>query len=480
MASRFSVSGTLRRYNGLQNVVRLGLQGRSVFTRAAVVLADEPAVLLKPAGSDVLSCTLTRTVVAATGRTLSTGSSNFAGDTLKPSTSSVEPSGCAGGVVGDRKQVREAGLGWQQRPGLGSRPAGGTTATSSFAMVYPLQRRQASSPWQAQWGDVRHVVEPGAVRTSITSSSSGLRNPNCSLGSLAVTGTCGQKSRALHSSSLSASPSSSGSSSGAGKEKIDDEDDATVTREAETVDEQKKSEENSDYHRNKLVVFGGNGFVGSHICREALSRGIHVTSVNRSGPPARQEPWLKEVEWVRGDVFDPDVWRMQLRDASGVVSCIGGFGTNDEMRRINGHANVKAVQAAAEEDVKRFVLISAHYFSVPAIILRGYYEGKRIAEEAVRSKFPYGGIILRPGFIHGNRNVGNLTVPLSVIGGPLEAVMRSRAFTWTSNLPIVGSVLLPPVKATAVAKAAVRAATDNAIPPGILDVWSINRLAEKA
>eukprot|EP00244_Chara_vulgaris_P005917 TRINITY_DN2270_c0_g1_i2.p1 TRINITY_DN2270_c0_g1~~TRINITY_DN2270_c0_g1_i2.p1 ORF type:complete len:477 (-),score=71.69 TRINITY_DN2270_c0_g1_i2:527-1957(-) len=476
MASRFSVSGALRRYNGLQNAFGLGLQGRSVFTRAAVVLADKPVVPIKP-GSDSLSCTPMRTAIAARGRSLSTGSSDFAGDTWKPSTLLVEPSGNASSVVGDEKQVREAILGWQLRSGLGSRPAGGMTSTSSSSLVSPSQRQSASSPWQAQQGDVRHRIEPGAVRTSIMPSSSGLMSPNRSLVASAVIVTRGQASRALHSSSLSASPSSSPSSSGAGKEK-DGDDDATVTREAETVDEEKRSEENN--HRNKLVVFGGNGFVGSHICREALTRGIHVTSVNRSGPPARQEPWVREVEWVRGDVFDPDVWRMQLRDASGVVSCIGGFGTNDEMRRINGHANVKAVQAAAEEDVKRFVLISAHYFSIPAFILRGYYEGKRIAEEAVRSKFPYGGVILQPGFIHGNRNVGNLTLPLSVVGGPIEAVMRSRALSWTSNIPIVGSALLPPVKATSVAKAAVRAAIDNAIPPGTLDVRSINRLAEKA
>ena len=31
----------------------------------------------------------------------------------------------------------------------------------------------------------------------------------------------------------------------------------------------------------KLLVLGGNGFVGSHICREALDRGLSVASLSR-------------------------------------------------------------------------------------------------------------------------------------------------------------------------------------------------------
>jgi hypothetical protein len=33
--------------------------------------------------------------------------------------------------------------------------------------------------------------------------------------------------------------------------------------------------------RRKLVVLGGNGFVGSAVCREALQMGLPVVSVNR-------------------------------------------------------------------------------------------------------------------------------------------------------------------------------------------------------
>lgn len=34
------------------------------------------------------------------------------------------------------------------------------------------------------------------------------------------------------------------------------------------------------------------------------------------------------------------------------------------------------------------------------------------------------GVILRPGFIYGDRQVGSIKVPLGVLGGPLEMVMK--------------------------------------------------------
>lgn len=32
---------------------------------------------------------------------------------------------------------------------------------------------------------------------------------------------------------------------------------------------------------NQILVFGGNGFVGSHVCKEAIKRGITVSSLSR-------------------------------------------------------------------------------------------------------------------------------------------------------------------------------------------------------
>lgn len=226
--------------------------------------------------------------------------------------------------------------------------------------------------------------------------------------------------------------------------------------------------------RKKVLVLGGNGYVGTHICKEALAKGIPVASLSRSGRPGVAEPWCDDVEWVKGDLFQPANWRTALDDVSAVVSCVGGFGSNEQMRKINGGANVEAIRAAAEAGVDRFVFISAHDFGLPGFVMRGYYAGKRAAEDELLRRFPYSGVILRPGFIHGVRQVGSVKLPLNAIGSPLELLLKNVQAV--SQVPVVGKLLVPPVKVATVAKVAVRSATDNSIPPGVMDVWGIRRL----
>lgn len=48
----------------------------------------------------------------------------------------------------------------------------------------------------------------------------------------------------------------------------------------------------------KLIVFGGNGFVGTRVCEEALQTGLAVVSINRSGAPKATASWTSEVEWI--------------------------------------------------------------------------------------------------------------------------------------------------------------------------------------
>ncbi len=51
--------------------------------------------------------------------------------------------------------------------------------------------------------------------------------------------------------------------------------------------------------------------------------------------------------------------------AAAVISCIGGFGTEEQMRRINGTANVTLIAAAKAAGVPRFTLVSAHLPQLP-------------------------------------------------------------------------------------------------------------------
>lgn len=227
----------------------------------------------------------------------------------------------------------------------------------------------------------------------------------------------------------------------------------------------------------KLLVLGGNGFVGSHVCREALDRGLSVASLSRSGRSSIRESWANNVIWHQGNLLLPESLKEALSGVTAVISCVGGFGSNSQMYKINGTANINAIRAAAEQGVKRFVYISATDFGLANYLLRGYYEGKRAAETELLTKFAYSGVILRPGFIYGTRSVGSMKIPLGVIGSPLEMVLQYAKPL--NQLPLVGPLFTSPVNVTAVAKVAVRAATDPVFPPGIIDIHGIQRYSQQ-
>ncbi|KAK1577405.1 hypothetical protein Q3G72_021513 [Acer saccharum] len=192
----------------------------------------------------------------------------------------------------------------------------------------------------------------------------------------------------------------------------------------------------------KLLVLGGNGFVGTHICREALERGLTVSSLSRSGRSSLQDSWADNVVWHQGDLLAPDSLKHKLTGVDSVISCVGGFGSNSHMYKINGTANINAVRAAAEQGVKRFAYISAADFGFINYILRGYYEGKRATERELTTKLPYGGVILRPGFMHGTRRVGKMKLPLSIIGAPLEMILQHAKLL--TQIPLIGPLFIPP------------------------------------
>nr|KJB25241.1 hypothetical protein B456_004G182300 [Gossypium raimondii] len=208
----------------------------------------------------------------------------------------------------------------------------------------------------------------------------------------------------------------------------------------------------ADVRNERIVVLGGSGFVGSAICKAAVSKGIEVISLSRSGRPTYSGSWVDQVNWVPGDVFYAN-WDEVLVGATAVVSTLGGFGSEEQMKRINGEANVVAVSAA-----KDF--------------------GKRKAESEVLSKYPNSGVVLRPGFIYGKRRVDGFELPLDLVGEPLERILSAvENFTKPLNaLPASDLILVPPVSVDDVAYAVVNAVRDD----DFFGVFTIEQIKEAA
>lgn len=234
----------------------------------------------------------------------------------------------------------------------------------------------------------------------------------------------------------------------------------------------------------KVVVLGGNGFVGSEVCKEALQQGLTVVSVNRSGPPQLNEPWVDNVDWVNADVFDESSWAYTLPGAAAVISCIGGFATTAaDMERICGDATIAAVEAAVAAGVPKFVFVSVHDYNIPDFLKdqSGYFSGKKRAEDAVLLQYPEGGAVLRPGFIYGSRLVPQLgvAVPLNLVGEPVQKILSlaeesplgplAKAL---KPLPASDVVFAPPVSVESVAVTALKCLKEPSMV-GVIDIDGI-------
>ncbi|KAK9275788.1 hypothetical protein L1049_023057 [Liquidambar formosana] len=234
----------------------------------------------------------------------------------------------------------------------------------------------------------------------------------------------------------------------------------------------------ADVKTERLVVLGGSGFVGSAICKAAVSKGIEVISLSRSGRPTDSSSWVDQVTWIPGDVFYAN-WDEVLVGATAVVSTLGGFGSEEQMKRINGEANVVAVNAAKDFGIPKFILISVHDYNLPSFLLSsGYFTGKRKAESEVLSKYPNSGVVLRPGFIYGRRRVDGFEIPLDLIGEPVERILSAtESFTRPlSSLPASDLLLAPPVSVDDVAFAVINGVTDD----DFFGIFTIEQIKEAA
>ncbi|XWS38796.1 hypothetical protein CRYUN_Cryun19dG0160900 [Craigia yunnanensis] len=234
----------------------------------------------------------------------------------------------------------------------------------------------------------------------------------------------------------------------------------------------------ADVKSERVVVLGGNGFVGSAICKAAVTKGIEVISLSRSGRPTYPGSWVDQVNWISGDVFYAN-WDEVLVGATAVVSTLGGFGSEEQMKRINGEANVVAVNAAKDFGVPKFILVSVHDYNLPSFLLSsGYFTGKRKAESEVLSKYPNSGVVLRPGFIYGKRRVDGLEIPLDLVGEPLEKILNATGnFTKPlSSLPASDLLLAPPVSVDDVAYAVINAVKDD----DFFGIFTIEQIKEAA
>ncbi|KAI1353142.1 NAD(P)-binding protein [Xylaria sp. FL0043] len=286
----------------------------------------------------------------------------------------------------------------------------------------------------------------------------------------------------------------------------------------------------------RLVVCGGNGFLGSRICKYAVQRGWDVTSISRSGAPkwdaitssATPPSWSHKVTWERGDILRPATYAPLLKGADFVVHSMGilleadykGVLRGQESpisglrkaftnapqpgnpleRRVSGskessssdgdirppetreqltYENMNrdsAIMLAKEadaENVSAFVYISAAG-GAPVLPAR-YISTKREAESTIAREFPrMRSIFIRPPFLYDSSRP--ITMPMAAMTG-IGAIFNGVTGGIFGNL--MGAAGVKPLKVDVVAEAVVQALHDETVK-GPVEVPDIEQLANKA
>ncbi len=166
----------------------------------------------------------------------------------------------------------------------------------------------------------------------------------------------------------------------------------------------------------KLLVPGGNGFIGSDICRIAVQNGHDVAAFGRTGRPAltpARHPWVQEVEWRAASVFAPDTWRDLLDDADAVVHCIATIceapDRNVTYERVNGESPLQVAQEAVDAGVESFVFLSVR--DNPPFVPDRFLAAKRQAEQDLSEQYSaLRTVSMRPNLVYGPRKRGSATL----------------------------------------------------------------------
>ncbi len=178
---------------------------------------------------------------------------------------------------------------------------------------------------------------------------------------------------------------------------------------------------------DKVVVFGGSGFLGSHVADELSKRNFKVSIFDLT-----KSPYLRpDQEMVLGDILDKQAVAKAVAGAAFVYNFAGLADINEakekpeQTAQLNIIGNINILEAARVAKVKRFVYASTVYvYSDSGSFYRASKQASEKFVELYQEKYAVPFTILRYGSLYGRRSDMRNTIHRFVHGAITEGVVR--------------------------------------------------------
>ena len=156
----------------------------------------------------------------------------------------------------------------------------------------------------------------------------------------------------------------------------------------------------------RVLVFGGTGFVGRHVCEHLIRQGYSVTVPTRRATQASHVQHLPGLTVLEADVHDEAVLRRLLPGHDAVVHLVAILhGREADFQRVHVELPEKLARACLAAGVPRLVHISAlgadaaAADTAPSRYLRSRSRGEAVLQAAARQGLQL--TVLRPSVIFG-------------------------------------------------------------------------------
>jgi UDP-glucose 4-epimerase len=156
-----------------------------------------------------------------------------------------------------------------------------------------------------------------------------------------------------------------------------------------------------------IVVFGGSGFLGSHVSDKLSEAGHKVTIFDRD-----ESAWLRsDQSFIKGDILDLEQVKSVVSKAE-VVYNFAGIADIDDAKdlplktiQLNILGNAHILEACKEENIKRYVFASSVYvYSQSGSFYRASKKASEDYIEQYNERYGLNYTILRYGTLYGPRS----------------------------------------------------------------------------